>query len=79
MQELADDHIAHKHAMLRLQIASQMAQGMLLVKEPDIYYRRVDGFAEVINKDPKSVAKVAFMFADALLAEAQKGGNNAQD
>ena len=68
------DHIADVSNMVRLQIAAQMAHGMLLVEKPDIYYRREDGMIEVINKDPKMVAKVAFMFADALIAESKKGG-----
>lgn len=68
------EHFAEVRNMLRLKIASQMAQGMLLVKEPDIYYRRSDGMMTAINKDPKSVAEVAVMFADALIAECQKGG-----
>ena len=72
-QELVE-HIAEARNMLRLKIAAQMAQGMLLVKDPDIYYRSPDGMMQVINKDPKSVAKVAFIFADALIAESQKGG-----
>lgn len=79
-----DNHIVQDHElvdlfaearnMLRLKIAAQMAQGMLLVKESDIYYRRSDGMMQVINKDPKSVAEVAVMFADALITETQKGG-----
>lgn len=69
-----DNHIAEARNMLRLKIAAQMAQGMLLIKDPDIYYRSPDGLTQVINKDPKSVARVAIMFADALIAESQKGG-----
>lgn len=74
MQDLVDDHIAHKHAMLRLQIAAQIVPGIIAGSEEYFFYHNDSGKSLISKEYPDEVARVAFIFADALIAESQKGG-----
>lgn len=65
-----DDHIADAGKMVRLNIAAMMAQGLL---------SNGNGFCiddKSVDKTPENIAEAALLFADALINEAEKGGNN---
>lgn len=72
------DHSADSGNMLRLQIAAQVTSG-IIAGDGDYFYYYLPGSKQYLpnsisRKCPEEVARVAFIFADALIAESQKGG-----
>lgn len=75
--ELVDDS-ADSGNMLRLQIAAQVTSG-IIAGGGDYFYYYLPGSKQYLpnsisRKCPEEVARVAFIFANALIAESQKGG-----
>lgn len=72
------DHFAKARNMLRLQAAAHVASG-IIAGDGDYFYYYLPGSKQhlpnsISRKYPEEVARVAFIFADALIAESQKGG-----
>lgn len=72
------EHIAEARNMLRLQAAAHVASG-IIAGDGDYFYYYLPGSKQYLpnsisRKYPEEVARVAFIFADALIAESQKGG-----
>lgn len=72
------EHFADASNMLRLKIAAQVTPGILAGDGDYFYYYLPVSKCRLPNsisrKCPEEVARVAFIFADALIAESQKGG-----
>lgn len=63
---------------LRLQIAAQVMSG-IIAGDGDYFRYYLPGSKQYLpnsisRKNPEEVARVAFIFADVLIAESQKGG-----
>lgn len=72
------DYFAKASNMLRLQAAAHVASG-IITGDGDYFYYYLPGSKQrlpnsISRKCPEEVARVAFIFADALIAESQKGG-----
>lgn len=72
------DHIAEASDMLRLNIAAQIVPAIMAGNGDNFYYHLPGSksyMPSMISKRfPAEVARVAFIFADALIAESKKGG-----
>ena len=72
------NHIVDVSNMMRLNIAAQMVPAIMAGSGDKFYYHLPGSksyMPSMISKlCPAEVARVAFIFADALIAEAQKGG-----
>lgn len=72
------DHFAGVSKMMRLQVAAAIVPG-IISGSGDYFYYALPGTHfhlpnSISRKCPEEVARVAFIFADALIVESQKGG-----
>ena len=68
------EHFAEARNMLRLKIAAQIVPGIIAGSEEYFFYYNGSGKSLISKEYPDEVARVALIFADALIAESQKGG-----